>query len=329
MPGRSPTRIGKNGLSEYLVPLLNAYARALVFLQSLPAPISRREVTVIRNTDNPATPGKRGAKGHRIIFRMLVTALVEIHIHAKLTEILGYLRLAKFEMKREVSAAEIDKHITQIEQFITTISGWKLVSRLLPSSFANLFAGFLAPALAGIIGINVSKLSNLGLALADVFQAQGWEGIFIILIRVLSILWLMYVVLSIFVVPGFQVKRAIFSGGSAEINVFDVSSRSLRSFVKFSDFPPGNIYGLENRLFEKMKVWKKLEFPVDLAFNVSAYFMFGMTVFFTVSLLRTLALGSNFSWGDLIFFFLTWLLTITNTASGLRTYRLRKDDGNL
>jgi hypothetical protein len=335
------TELDLGALDSYLPELIRGYRTALKSVETLPG--SFATLPVLRYTlqgSIPADPAElkrsissRNKRSRRLVSRGLVGLFVDAHVRAKLQDILRLLSIERMGVLADEEAAKkLDFYIKEIDQVLKMLSErsrsrfWLANSPLVSSLLA-----FAAPILIGLVGIDISGSAALGASVSNLVQSQGVETLIHIVWFVLLVLLYLYIIFApVAVTFGFRVKRAIFSGGFSEENVFDwrpvIHDRDI---AYWPGLPTLNIYHLETKLFEMFGAAKKREFPLDFVLSILPYFTWTFAIIYTVAVSSALISGKSPGFENVCALLAFWFLSVTSVIGAVRNYRMRKADGNL
>lgn len=307
-------------LEQCLEKLIADYRNALRIVARLPR-IGRLTTTITNS----------GRVRRRWVIRPFVGIFVESHIRSKADAIAAVLSIEATELVDDSNEdnKKLKSWIKQLKALSKMLHGWKgsfalltrapLVAALLP-----LFGAIVAQ----LVGIDISGAAAFGRSLTKLGQAAGSDSFFTFLKFLGLLLFYCYILFSFVVVGfGFRGKRAIFTGGKTEPDIFsrDIFHKDLR-VEEWHQLPATNIYHVENELFEVLRIKKPMEVPLDIVASFTPYFVLAFAIIAAVAVVTTLWAGQRPSIAQLLMLVAFLFLSYNYVYSSISFYRDRLRD---
>ncbi len=123
---------------------------------------------------------------------------------------------------------------------------------------------------------------------------------------------------------GFRFKRAIFSGGRTQAQLFSNLGRRSYEFHIWA-LPTPNIYQLEREVFQLLGTKKPKEFPIDFVLDITPYLLFVIAIGATAELVSILISGEIPGLWFYVLAIVLWFSIIFIVLSGRHQYLVRKE----
>ena len=264
----------------------------------------------------------------RWVIRPFVRIFVESHIRSKVNAIVAVLRIEASPLIDDANddSKKIESWTRQLRELSKMLRGWAGSFGLLTR--APLMAAFLplfGAVLTQLVGINISGWDAFVSSVAKLGQSASRASIVAFLELLALLLLYVYILFSAVVVGfGFRCKRAIFSGGKTEPDLFrrDIFTTDQRVEI-WRQIPETNIYHAENEVFETLRIKKPIEFPLDIVASVTPYFVLVVAIVIAAWLLLTLRTGHLPSFSQFLILLVFLFLVVSYIYSGVSYYRDR------
>ena len=266
---------------EYsLKALLNCYRDVLKCVDQLPAfgrwPTTTETMSLEENDTRWLRPFWGGSNSseptrRKLTIRPFVRLFVETHIRRQLLAINRRLQYEGLVIDESEANKRITAMRSSLDESVNRLFGWGRVRRTASKvPWLPLALGGSTALVAIFGGANESGKDFLTKSTIAMMRQHQWQALFlqatIMLFWIFVCLYCLYLIIVPAVATGFNVKKALFSGGrlsSPENNLFN---KPPYYYVKWQDFPERNIYRVEQDVFAALGARKEPGFQVDLVF---------------------------------------------------------------